>query len=472
MKHPRRGAALLLLLFLLGAWAIPSLATQPQTDMIKAFGEKPLSLTPFKGKAILAFFFVAGHSGCRTQLAAMRKIYDTYDPNQLHIILSHEWALEETEANTRKVVEELGLQGMSFFEDEGLKLAKKLKLTSVPTTLIIDANGLLVDGFQDSLHYDTLAMLVDRLGVPKQPGVEDPVQIAPTETPDITPEPTQPEPTLPQPTQRPTLEVTASATPTQEQATETTEAEATSAQEKPTPQQTQTTEPLAFAIVATPKATTEMITPPPSVVVITPPASDTDATPQPTDAAAATTVVNTGNQIDMVAAFGSAPLSLEKLRGKAIAVFFFIEGDKECRRQLSQWKKLYDSYDPEGLHIILSHEWTRKETQKNTQKVVKDLGLQEMAFFEDEGLKLAQKLKVPSVPTAFFIDPQGMLAEAYGRGLSFETMAEIVERMGVAKRNTGAQPPQGQEGTNAPAQSTQTVEGNGPPRGALGVVTE
>ncbi len=186
-------------------------------------------------------------------------------------------------------------------------------------------------------------------------------------------------------------------------------------------------------------------------------------------------------QVDMIKAFGKSPLSLEKLRGRAIMVFFFVENSSACREQLAQVKKIHDTYDPLYLQIILSHEW-QKETQKNTQKVVAELGLEEMTVFEDKKIKLAKKLKITSAPTTYFIDQQGMLVDAFAHDISYDGMAEVIDYMGVPKRGATPQATAAETATGGatempavtptpvPAAPPAQDPSGGAPLGSIGVV--
>jgi len=137
-------------------------------------------------------------------------------------------------------------------------------------------------------------------------------------------------------------------------------------------------------------------------------------------------------RVNVVEFMALGNLDLEPYQGKAVFLNFFYEGCYFCMAEMPDIKKIFDAYSRDDLQIILIHAWYG-EDERNTKSVISKHGLEELTFFEDEGMKLSRLIPVQYFPTSLFIDQEGYLVEYLFGALSFEEMAEIVENMGVSR---------------------------------------
>jgi peroxiredoxin len=119
-----------------------------------------LDLSPYKGKVIALHFYAADNESCRTMLPAWKMIWDDFAKDDLEIVLIHTGDAEENEA----LKTELGLEGMTFYQDEGAALASTLGVVNLPNTLVLNTDGDPASGYEGTMTYPTLAALFEGLG--------------------------------------------------------------------------------------------------------------------------------------------------------------------------------------------------------------------------------------------------------------------------------------------------------------------
>ncbi len=141
--------------------------------------------------------------------------------------------------------------------------------------------------------------------------------------------------------------------------------------------------------------------------------------------------------------FEGSALDVSLYEGKALFLNFFTEWCPYCMEEMPDIKKIYDTYDPDSLEIILVHPWDGDDAS-NTASVVERFGLQGMTILEDEDMGLTALVGVPGYPTSIFIDAQGYLYYAQAAALDFATFSQILDGMGIPKR----------DGTETPSVST------------------
>lgn len=126
-------------------------------------------------------------------------------------------------------------------------------------------------------------------------------------------------------------------------------------------------------------------------------------------------------------------LDMTPYAGKAVYLNFFTEWCPYCMDEMPSIKKLYETYSPDDLQVILVHVWDG-EDQTNSDSIRKTYGLEDMTFFEDEDRKLSMLLSLSAYPLSVFIDKEGNIATGTNGALAYEDMAEIVDGLGVAAR--------------------------------------
>ena len=142
------------------------------------FSDTALDLTQYEGKAVYMNFFTEWCPYCMDEMPDIREIYDTYDPDSLEIILVHPWDGEDA-SNTASVVETYGLEGMTTFEDEDMTITAIVGVPGYPTSVFIDQDGYLFYAIASKLEYDSLAEIIDAMGVPKREEAESDAESTP-----------------------------------------------------------------------------------------------------------------------------------------------------------------------------------------------------------------------------------------------------------------------------------------------------
>ena len=207
MKHVQKVTLVLVLAIMFLSIAMPVGFARSNVELpyfLNQFDGTQLDLTQYWGKAYILFFFRENSPACMQQMPAMKQIFDEYSSDDLQIIMIHEWA-NETHVNTQNVIAQYGLEGMTFYEDMDMSIAKKINIPDCPMTIFMNKGGYLTDAFVYTVSYAMMAEVIDSMGVPKAPP-------KPVET--IAPTPIAPiEPMAPIETLAPAAEETAAPTP-------------------------------------------------------------------------------------------------------------------------------------------------------------------------------------------------------------------------------------------------------------------
>ena len=130
------------------------------------FANTPLDVSQYKGKAIWLNFFTGWCSYCMEEMPAIKETFDTYDPNEVAIVLVHVWDGENAD-DSAAVVERFNLQDMILLEDEQMTLATLIGLQGYPTSVFIDKNGYL-STVTYTLDAAGMATALDAMGVAKR----------------------------------------------------------------------------------------------------------------------------------------------------------------------------------------------------------------------------------------------------------------------------------------------------------------
>lgn len=134
------------------------------TDYISGLSE--LDLSPYRGKVMALFFYVADNEECQASLPIWKTIYDTFDPYTVEIILVHAWEGESHEESDA-LKERFHLEGMNIFEDIDCILCDALGVHQYPNTLFLDAFGTPASGYNGQLSLTTISDFLVSLGAAK-----------------------------------------------------------------------------------------------------------------------------------------------------------------------------------------------------------------------------------------------------------------------------------------------------------------
>lgn len=160
---------LALLLLPMGAFAETVPAEKNAEGMPYVLGEFDgtlLDVSQYKGKVIWLNFFTGWCSYCMEEMPAIKQAFDTYDPNEVAIILVHDWNGENAD-DSAAVIKRFGLEDMTILEDETMSLSTLVGIDGYPTNIFIDKEGYFY-GMSYGLEFDNMAEYLDGMGVAKR----------------------------------------------------------------------------------------------------------------------------------------------------------------------------------------------------------------------------------------------------------------------------------------------------------------
>ena len=164
----RLSTALLLavLISLLCASAPASASAQEaeKINLVEAMSVTNLDLSPYQGKAIFLNFFTEWCPYCMQEMPDIKKIFETYDQDELQIVLVHVWDRED-ETHTESVKKTYGLEDMTFFEDTDRSVTQWLGIPGYPTSIFIDKDGYFHSAAPYMMTFEAIGAELDALGV-------------------------------------------------------------------------------------------------------------------------------------------------------------------------------------------------------------------------------------------------------------------------------------------------------------------
>ena len=175
-------ALLMLPAFAMGEAPPPATDDQGRPYVLDAFDGTALDLTPHQGKAIWLNFYTGWCSYCMKEMPDIKKAFETYDPDEVAIILVHAWSGEGGEASA-EVIERFGLEEMLHVEDQDLALTQIIGLEGFPTSIFITKDGYFT-GRAYALTFEEMSSYLDGMGVAKR---ADATTDAPEATAEVSP---------------------------------------------------------------------------------------------------------------------------------------------------------------------------------------------------------------------------------------------------------------------------------------------
>ncbi len=111
--------------------------------ILKDMDGKNISLSSFKGKAVLLNFWATWCPPCREEMPALNRLYKELGPRGLKVVAV------STDKSIKDIKDFLQTHKVDFpiLFDEGRSAAKLYRVFSMPTTFLIDQNGTIVEKF-------------------------------------------------------------------------------------------------------------------------------------------------------------------------------------------------------------------------------------------------------------------------------------------------------------------------------------
>ena len=121
-------------------------------------------------------------------------------------------------------------------------------------------------------------------------------------------------------------------------------------------------------------------------------------------------------------------ISLSELRGKAILVNFWATWCPPCRSEMPAMQQVFSDYDPDDF-IILAINTTYQDHAGDVNAFVLEQGLTFPILLDDSG-EISERYQVNSMPTSYFIDPDGIINEVvFGGPMSEALLRTRVNRL-------------------------------------------
>ncbi|MGM0508274.1 MAG: TlpA family protein disulfide reductase [Fusobacteriota bacterium] len=133
----------------------------PNFDYYNLMGVK-INSQELEGKAIMLNFWATWCPPCREEMPSMQKLYEKYKNNDKFEIV----AISVDKDSSRKVSDFINKAGYTFpiYYDEKKKLSRDFLIRSIPTTYLINSNGIIVEkkiGAKDWENLDVDSLIID-----------------------------------------------------------------------------------------------------------------------------------------------------------------------------------------------------------------------------------------------------------------------------------------------------------------------
>lgn len=125
-------------------WEIEGLTGKKAPEFtLKDVNGRNVSIASLRGKVVLINFWATWCPPCRAEMPSMNRLYREYKGKGLEVLAI------STDNSASKVKDYISKNSLSFqvLMDDNIKVARQYKVFSLPTTFLIDRNGIIVDRF-------------------------------------------------------------------------------------------------------------------------------------------------------------------------------------------------------------------------------------------------------------------------------------------------------------------------------------
>ena len=116
-------------------------------------------------------------------------------------------------------------------------------------------------------------------------------------------------------------------------------------------------------------------------------------------------------------------LRLSDLRGQAVLLNFWASWCPPCKAEMPAFERAYQAWQEQGF-TILAVNAASQDNPEDAQTFAQELGLSFPILFDLDG-SVNLLYQVRSLPTSFFIDPQGVIQEVVVGGPMSEALLRI-----------------------------------------------
>lgn len=120
----------------------------------------PVKLSDFAGKPVVLNFWASWCPPCKSEMPHFNEIYGEVKDTVVFMMVDLTDGSRETQERGQAYVDEQGFTFPVYF-DLDLDAANTYGISSIPTTIFIDADGYAVTGYQGAIDADTLRAAID-----------------------------------------------------------------------------------------------------------------------------------------------------------------------------------------------------------------------------------------------------------------------------------------------------------------------
>jgi peroxiredoxin len=116
-------------------------------------------------------------------------------------------------------------------------------------------------------------------------------------------------------------------------------------------------------------------------------------------------------------------IRLSELRGRPVLVNVWASWCPPCRAEMPAMQTVYQQYQDQGF-IVLAVNATDQDDRQDALDFAQEWQLSFPILFDTQG-QVSRQYQVRSLPTSFFIDPQGVIREVVVGGPMAEALLRI-----------------------------------------------
>lgn len=117
-------------------------------------------LSDFKGKPVVVNFWASWCPPCRSEMPHFDQVYSEVKDDVMFMMVDLVDGQRETQADGQRYIDSEGFTFPVFF-DTDRSAAAAYGISSIPTTIFVDANGLIVFGYRGAINEATLRARIE-----------------------------------------------------------------------------------------------------------------------------------------------------------------------------------------------------------------------------------------------------------------------------------------------------------------------
>lgn len=133
----------------------------PDFTVFDAEGKK-VKLSDFAGQPVVLNFWASWCPPCKSEMPHFDEVYKQVKDDVVFMMVDLVDGQRETQAKGQKYIEEEGFVFPVYYDNEQ-EAAHAYGITSIPTTLFIDAEGNIITGYQGAIKKETLLAGIEKI---------------------------------------------------------------------------------------------------------------------------------------------------------------------------------------------------------------------------------------------------------------------------------------------------------------------